>query len=208
MTGRSRAMSGFDEPVRRWQDIPGWFQWRSAQQEAVAHFGDGARFAEVGCYLGKSICSLAEAVRDAGRGIAIIGVDTARGSGPEGPQRSNAHGPAVQHGGGTFAGLLHRNVIACGFADSVQLVISDSVAAAQLFADESFAWIHIDARHDYPSVCADIAAWAPKVQGGGWLSGDDYDEWNWPGVVQAVADALPDAQRWWSTQWRWIKPHH
>lgn len=206
MTGRSHAVSGFDKPVRRWQDIPGWFQWRSAQQEAVAHFGEGVRFAEVGCYLGKSICSLAESVRDAGSDIAILGVDTARGSGPEGPRHTNAHGPAVRHGGGTFAGLLHRNVIDCGFADSVQLLISDSVAAAQLFADESFAWIHIDARHDYPSVCADIAAWAPKVQRGGWLSGDDYDEWNWPGVVQAVADALPDAQRWWSTQWRWVKP--
>ncbi|MGZ6777985.1 MAG: class I SAM-dependent methyltransferase [Mycobacterium sp.] len=116
------------------------------------------------------------------------------------------HGPAVEHGGGTFAGLLHRNVIACGFADSVQLLISDSVAAARLFVDESFAWVHIDARHDYPSVCADIDAWAPKVQRGGWLSGDDYDEHQWPGVVRAVGDTLPGAQRWWSTQWRWIKP--
>ena len=164
MTGNPHPMSGFDEPVRRWQDIPGWFQWRSAQQEAVAQFGDGSRFVEVGCYLGRSVCSLAEEVRASGRAIVIIGVDTARGSGPEGRQDTNAHGPAVQHGDGTFAGLLHRNVIACGFADSVQLLISDSIAAAQLFVDESFAWVHIDARHDYRSVCADIAAWAPKVQ--------------------------------------------
>lgn len=206
MSGNPHPMSGFDEPVKRWQDIPGWFQWRSAQQEAVAHFSDGSRFAEVGCYLGRSICSLAQEVTESGRAMAIIGVDTARGSGPEGRRDTNAHGPAVEHGGGTFAGLLHRNVIACGFADSVQLVISDSVAAAPLFADESFAWVHIDARHDYPSVRADIEAWAPKVQPGGWLSGDDYDEHQWPGVVGAVADVLPDAQRWWSTQWRWIKP--
>ena len=200
------AMSGFDKEVRGWQDIPGWFQWRAGQEEAAAHFGDGSRFAEVGCYLGKSICSLAEIVQASGRGITVVGVDTARGSGPEGRADTNAHAPAVEHGGGTFAGLLHRNVIACGFADSVQLLISDSLAAAQLFPDESFAWVHLDARHDYPSVRADIAAWAPKVQRGGWLSGDDYDEWAWPGVVQAVADALPDAQRWCDTQWRWLKP--
>ncbi len=206
MTGYSHPMSGFDEPVNRWQDIPGWFQWGSAQQEAVAQFGDGSRFVEVGCYLGRSICSLAQTVRDHGRSIGVIGVDTARGSGPEGRRDTNAHGPAVEHGGGTFAGLLHRNVIDCGFADSIQLVISDSVAAARLFADESFSWVHIDARHDYPSVCSDIEAWAPKVARGGWLSGDDYDEHQWPGVVGAVADMLPDAHRWWSTQWRWIKP--
>src|SRR6476661_7307523 len=141
------AMSGFDEPVRRWEDIPGWFQWRSAQPEAVAHFGEGSRFAEVGCYLGRSICSLADEVRGSGRTIAILGVDTARGSGPEGRRDTNAHGPAGEHGGGTFAGLLHRNIIACGAADLVQLLISDSVAASALFPDQSLAWVHIDARH-------------------------------------------------------------
>ena len=136
----------------------------------------------------------------------IIGVDTARGSGPEGRRETDAHGPAVAHGGGTFAGLLHRNIIGCGLADTIQLVISDSVGAAALFADESLAWVHIDARHDYASVAADIEAWAPKVGPGGWLSGDDYQaEW-WPGVVGAVSDTLPDASPWWSTQWRWIKP--
>lgn len=196
----------FERPVERWQDIPGWFQWRGAQEEAVAHFGDGSRFVEVGCYLGKSLCSLAEVVVGSGRDIAVTGVDTGRGSGPEGRRDTNAHGPAVEFGGGTFAGLLHRNVIACGAQDLVQLLISDSVSAAALFADASLAWVHLDARHDYDSVTADIAAWAPKVRPGGWLSGDDYDEWQWPGVVGAVRDALPDAQVWWSSQWRWLKP--
>jgi hypothetical protein len=198
--------SDFERPVRRWQDIPGWFQWRSAQEEAVAHFDDGSRFVEVGCYLGKSLCSLAEVIADSGRDIALIGVDTARGSGPEGRRDTNAHGPAVEYGDGTFAGLLHRNVIACGAADLAQLLISDSVAAARLFPDRSLAWVHIDARHDYASVSADIAAWAPKVRNGGWLSGDDFHAEQWPGVVGAVRDALPDAAVWWSTQWRWIRP--
>ncbi|HVQ99960.1 MAG TPA: class I SAM-dependent methyltransferase, partial [Mycobacterium sp.] len=135
-----------------------------------------------------------------------IGVDTARGSGPEGRGHTDAHGPAVAHGGGTFAGILHRNIVDCGLDDTIQLLISDSVSAAELFADASLAWVHIDARHDYPSVLADIQAWAPKVQPGGWLSGDDYQaEW-WPGVVDAVTEALPDARGWWSTQWRWINP--
>ena len=197
--------SDFERQVRRWQDIPGWFQWRGGQEEAVAHFGDGSRFVEVGCYLGKSLCSLAEVIRESGRDIALTGVDTARGSGPEGTGDINAHGPAVEYGGGTFAGLLHRNVIACGADDLVQLLISDSVAAAKLFPDQSLAWVHIDARHDYASVSADIAAWRPKVRMGGWLSGDDFNDYQWPGVVRAVRDALPGADTWWSTQWRWVK---
>jgi len=200
------STTAFDKPVSTWRHIPGWFQWRRHQEEAAAHFPDGSRFVEVGCYLGRSICSLGEVVREAGLDIKIIGVDTARGSGPEGQENNDAHGPAVDHGGGTFAGLLHRNIIDCGLADAIQLVISDSVAAADFFADGSLAWVHIDARHDYDSVVADINAWAPKVMVGGWLSGDDYqDDW-WPGVVRAVADALPDASSWESMQWRWIKP--
>jgi hypothetical protein len=175
--------SKFDEPPRTWRDIPGWFQWRRHQEEAATHFPDGSWFVEVGCYLGRSICSLGEVVREAGIDAHIVGVDTAQGSGPEGRDDTDAHGLAVAHGGGTFAGLLHRNIIGCGLADTIQLVISDSVGAA-----------------------ADIEAWAPKVQSGGWLSGDDYHtEW-WPGVVAAVSDTLPDAGPWWSTQWRWIKP--
>ena len=120
------SRSDFERPVQHWQDIPGWFQWRGAQEEAVAYFGDGSRFVEVGCYLGKSLCSLAEVVRGSGRDIALVGVDTARGSGSEGRADINAHGPAVEFGGGTFAGLLHRNVIACGAAGLVQILISDS----------------------------------------------------------------------------------
>lgn len=172
----------------------------------MAHFPDGSRFAEVGCYLGRSICSLGEVVRDAGLSTRIIGVDTARGSGPEGRADIDAHGPAVECGGGTFAGLLHRNIIGCGLADTIHLLISDSVAAAELFADGSFDWVHIDARHDYDSVVADINAWVPKVKAGGWLSGDDYQADWWPGVVDAVSDTLPGGGSWGSMQWRWAKP--
>jgi hypothetical protein len=28
-----------------WHDIPGWFLWRPAQEEAARHFGEGSRVA-------------------------------------------------------------------------------------------------------------------------------------------------------------------
>ena len=200
------STSKSDKPVRTWRDIPGWFQWRPLQEEAAAHFANGSWFVEVGCYLGRSICSLGEVVRDAGLDVRIVGVDSARGSGPEGRGDNDAHRSAVDYGGGTFAGQLHRNIIDCGLAETIQLVISDSVAAADLFADGSLEWVHLDARHDYQSVVADINAWAPKVRPGGWLSGDDYHADWWPGVVRAVTDTLPDARPWGSMEWRWTKP--
>ncbi len=186
-----------------WTDIPGWFQWRSAQEEAAAHFGDGSRFVEVGNFLGRSLCSLAEVVTRAGKRITLIGVDTCRGSGVEGPTAKNYHGAAVAEGGGTFAGTLHRNIIACGYADVISVIVADSVTASTFFADRSIDWVHLDARHDREHVVADITAWLPKVKADGWLSGDDYDETKWPSVVSAVHELLPEAQPWSTNQWRW-----
>lgn len=188
----------------RWQEIEGWFNWRDAQEEAVSHFPEGGCLVEVGVYLGRGICSLAEAAALSGKTFTIIGVDTCRGSGPEGPRNKDYHGAAVERGGGTFAGLLHRNILECGYADSISLIIGDSLTAAAFFPDRSIDWVHLDARHDYPSVRADIAAWSPKIRPGGWLSGDDYDPEKWPEVVRAVHDVLPGATPWTARQWRWV----
>lgn len=187
-----------------WQEIEGWFQWRSAQEEAARWFPEGSCFVEVGTYLGRSLCSLGEVVERSGKSFTVIGIDTCRGSGPEGPRRKDYHGAAVAQGGGTFAGTLHRNVIECGYEEIVKLLISDSVAASRLFADASVEWVHLDARHDYASVQTDIRAWLPKIKRGGWLSGDDYDENKWPEVVRAVRDLLPGAAAWSVNQWRWV----
>lgn len=189
---------------RQWHEIDGWFTWRAAQEEAVDHFAEGSRFVEVGTYLGRSLCSLGEVVERSGKRITVIGVDTCRGSGPEGWRNKDFHVHAVRDGGGTFAGTLHRNVIDCGFGDRIQLIISDSVSAARLFSDASLDWVHLDARHDYASVRADIEAWLSKIRKGGWLSGDDYDEQKWPDVVRAVNDLLPRAKPWSSQQWRYF----
>ena len=189
---------------RPWSDIDGWFNWRSAQEEAVSYFPEGSRFVEVGTYLGRSLCSLGEVVEQSGKLITVIGVDTCRGSGPEGWRSKDYHAGAVQKGGGTFAGALHKNLLDCGFGDRIQLIISDSIAAARLFSDASLDWVHLDARHDYKSVKADIEAWLPKIKQRGWLSGDDYNEQKWPDVVKAVGELLPRAELWSKQQWRWI----
>jgi hypothetical protein len=187
-----------------WNEIDGWFQWRSAQEEAARRFPEGSRFVEVGTYLGRSLCSLAEVVELSGKAFTMIGVDTCRGSGPEGYRHKDYHGTSVAQGGGTFAGALHKNILDCGYGDVVSLIIADSVTASRLFADRSLDWVHLDARHDYANVKADIQAWLPKIKLDGWLSGDDYDELKWPEVVRVVHDLLPGARAWSNQQWRWI----
>jgi hypothetical protein len=188
-----------------WTDIPGWFQWRSAQEEAVQRFPEGSRFVEVGNFLGRSLCSLGEVARLSGKRFTLIGVDTCRGSGAEGPRATDYHGAAVADGGGTFAGMLHKNVIECGYGDAIALVVAESLTAATFFADQSIDWVHLDARHDREHVTADIAAWMPKINADGWLSGDDYDPIKWPEVVDTVTDLLPEARPWSTHQWRCVR---
>lgn len=168
----------------------------------MRHFADGSVFVEVGNYLGRSLCSLGELAQQSGRRFTMIGVDTCRGSGVEGPKRKDYHGAAVAEGGGTFAGTLHRNILNCGLGDAISLIVADSLTAASLFADRSIAWVHLDARHDRGHLIADVGAWLPRIQRGGWLSGDDYDPQKWPEVVATIDEILPGSRPWSVNQWR------
>ncbi len=49
-----------------------------------------------------------------------------------------------------------------------------SVESARLFRDGQLDFVYLDAAHDYQNVCADLAAWFPKVRKGGILAGHDY----------------------------------
>lgn len=186
-----------------WRDIPGWFLWREGQEEAVASLPDGAVVVDVGCYLGRSLCSLGELVKQRGKRIRVVGVDWCLGSGVE--NGTDFHGAAVRSGGGTLAGLLHRNVLACGLGGVVEILVADSARAAGFFADGSVDWCHIDAGHDYDSVRRDVLAWFPKVKSGGRLSGDDYVPGVNDGLVRAVRELVPDARPWLTNQWLMLK---
>lgn len=49
-----------------------------------------------------------------------------------------------------------------------------SVNAAEIFPDEFFDFIYLDANHSYEGVLADLVAWFPKLKRDGIICGDDY----------------------------------
>lgn len=173
-----------------WEDIDGWFDFRTYYKSVVENYPGGV-LVEVGCYLGRSLCCLGQLVRDSGKPFHVVGVDTCTGSGVE--NNHDHHGPTVEAGGGTMAGQLHRNVLACGLGDVVTLIVADSRRASTLFTDKSLTMVFLDAAHDYRSVERDILAWLPKVRSGGEIGGDDFGtpdqpdhERVWPDVKRAV----------------------
>jgi FkbM family methyltransferase len=54
------------------------------------------------------------------------------------------------------------------------IIRMDSVKSADMFPDEYFDFIYIDADHSYEGVTKDIVAWWPKIKKGGLFCGDDY----------------------------------
>jgi len=54
------------------------------------------------------------------------------------------------------------------------IIRMDSAASANMFPDEHFDFVYIDADHSYEGVVRDMKAWWPKVKKGGLFCGDDY----------------------------------
>jgi hypothetical protein len=54
------------------------------------------------------------------------------------------------------------------------MIRMDSVISADLFPDEFFDFIFIDADHSYEAVVKDIQSWWPKIKKGGIFAGDDF----------------------------------
>ncbi|MHA1695426.1 MAG: class I SAM-dependent methyltransferase [Candidatus Helarchaeota archaeon] len=69
--------------------------------------------------------------------------------------------------------------------DKVVFITKPSKLASELFKNEYFDFIYIDACHEYKNVKEDIDCWYPKIKKGGYLGGHDYNT-NWKGVVKAV----------------------
>ena len=75
------------------------------------------------------------------------------------------------------------------YGDRALFMNLSSLDAAEAFDDETFDYVYIDARHQYPDPKNDMKAWFPKVKTGGVLAGHD---WWFTGVKQSVWEFLKE----------------
>lgn len=73
---------------------------------------------------------------------------------------------------------------------NVVKVKKPSLDAVNMFPDEAFDMIYIDACHQYEDVLNDLRAWMPKVKKGGWIAGHDYGCGQFPGVAKAINQVI------------------
>lgn len=167
-----------------YQSIDGWFGFEDIYAAEVDRAQSGARFVEVGCWLGRSTAYLAVEIARSGKGIELSCVDTFAGTKGDDVQTATS----ARHGG-SVRERFEEAMLAGGVADRIKVIEAESTVAATRFPDESLDFVFIDADHHYEAVACDIAAWAPKVRPGGTLAGDDHTA-EYPGVVRAVTEAF------------------
>lgn len=118
---------------------------------------------ELGSYLGRSICSVAEQLIT--RKVTVTCVDLFVGC-----PTTKLEGDT----GGTAKGQLLTNLKEFDLVDRVTVYVKDTVKAAEIFDDRSLDLVFIDADHSYAAVFRDLTAWWPKVRNGGMIAGHDY----------------------------------
>jgi predicted O-methyltransferase YrrM len=180
-----------------WEAISNLCDYHDLYRSLAAEAPPGSLIVEVGSYLGHGACFLAAHARELGKPLRVVALDRCTGSDPA---TDGAGWGLAKALGGSFAGILCRNVAALGLDDLITVMIQDSARAASLFADGSCHAVFLDASHDRESVERDIRAWLPKVMRGGILAGHDLTHPAFPGVRQALDVVLEDR---WGSDPRW-----
>ncbi len=204
-----------------WRDVPGWMDFFDLYDEVAMTTPPYSTIVEVGVCFGKSLLYLAQKIRESGKDIKLVAVDGWRDYPGHkfiySPEDSDANVAAVsdlskaeqdacayaRKYGGTYQAFMH-NLRASGFADMVQVVRSDSAAAASMFMEAPPYFVFIDADHEYAPVKADIDAW--WATGPEWMAGHDYnrgDAVNFPGVWQAVHEKWGERNVGWRNHTCW-----
>lgn len=139
---------------------------------------------EIGAYMGRSTCYLAEGVKD---GVRVVSIDP---HGLAGSERGR---------GGRFAGDKVRNEYLKNIApygDKVEPIHALSCEAPIPHEEIGLLWI--DGAHDLINIAGDVYLWGNRVAPGGYVVIDDCRTWH-PGV-DAVVKAMRNDPRW--EDWR------
>lgn len=178
------------------QSIPGWFDFQDIYASAVARAHDGARFVEVGTFMGKSLAYLAVEIVNSRKDIELFSVDS-MGMVQFDPKAEDPEmRRAADYNGQKLSQVLEEALQPClTHGLSWEHWVGDSAGYADVFPAESLDFVFIDANHDYESVIRDLRAYWPKLRPGATLAGHDHTH-EFPGVEQACLEFFGASNYW------------
>lgn len=161
--------------------IPGWFSYEKLYDEAVAKAPFGAKFVEVGSWLGKSTNYLVDKIKESKKQISFTTIDTFKGNIGESYYEKRVE----SFGGDAFYEFVDNSVISNNY-DKFEVLKDTSENASKHFLNDSVDFVMLDGDHSYDNTIKDIKLWYNKVKAGGYITGDDYNVF--PSVTSAVND--------------------
>lgn len=165
-----------------YQQIPGWFSFRSLYRHVVKRYPSGSHFVEIGAWQGKSAAFMAVEIANSEKDIQFDVIDHWNGSHEHQDPDSYFHEPRLKDPDWLYNAFLQNTKSVEGLIQPRRM---ESVEAARKYDARSLDFVFVDGAHDHESVAADIQAWSPKVKPGGLLAGDDFEQ-------QSVRDAVFD----------------
>jgi predicted O-methyltransferase YrrM len=159
------------------QNIEGWLTFPNLYSHAVSKFNNGAKFIEIGSWLGQSAAYMAVEIANSNKNIDFYCVDLWEAN----EEYKNASVVLENKFYQTFLNNIEPA------KDLIKPIKAPSLEAVSKFEDEYFDFIFIDAAHDYENVKKDIEAWFPKLKRNGIFAGHDFVHTHM-GVIRAVSE--------------------
>ena len=146
-----------------YQNIDGWFSYQDIYKEIVDRAEDGDHFVEIGSFKGRSSAFMAVEIANSGKKIKFDCIDTWQGS--------EEHQNIKEVIDNTLYDTFLKNIEPV--KEYINPIRMTSIEASKLYLNNSIDFIMIDGDHTFDAVCADIAAYLPKMKKGGIMTGDD-----------------------------------
>lgn len=144
-----------------------WFDYQDAYRAIAKQMPEGGTFVELGVWHGASLGYFCEFATLLGKPVQAYGVD----------QFLPAYYLGTPKPGMTqesWAAEVREALAAAAPFCPPTIMVGDTVAKAQEFADGSVSAVWVDAGHTADDVERDLRAWLPKLVRGGIIAGHDY----------------------------------
>lgn len=145
---------------------------------------------EIGSFMGRSTCWLAEGSRKAGR-EKVTAIDHFKGSKEHQEGKAFECGVLVQEG--TTYNRFMENLKALNLRDMVNPIVSDSEQAAEGWS-KPVRLLFIDGDHSYEGSKKDFESWEKHVIPGGYIA--FHDIVSWPGVTAFYDELMSGSEKY------------
>jgi len=163
-----------------WKTLHGWCSYKPEVEKFIRE-NDNALIVEIGCWKGKSAAFAGVEIINKKKNIRFDTIDWFKGSG----EPAHINDPEID----SLYEVAKKNLESV--SSVVNVVNSDSVAAAENYEDGSVDLLIIDGDHTEEGVRRDTEAWVPKVKEGGRVI---FDDASWYGPKTVVTEMFSNAE--------------